>query len=255
MVGTPLASASDRSLIDESSSTIVFRQIAVSGERFDEQYVLRRCREFLAENQDKKLIRYTLVPDEPEATRGWIGCDHCKPYPFWRRQYDAIAQSAFPIGEMIVLGGNAALRYRDRNGKVTETVLQGSNPRPIAIGGFNGRIVHVGMAGRIRGPIQTLWLHLYVTGEGQISSDAGSEYIANFARQMGVRYATVEFRSDPWFINEIWITWFPLFEEHRGIPPFEQDFDASKTINCVTISRPDGTATNECSWKGIERLP
>jgi hypothetical protein len=252
-----LSFASDRTLEDASSPTIVFRKIAVSGERFDEQYVLQRCREFLAGHKDKKLIRYTLVPDEKVAAIGWIGCDHCKPYPFWRMQYDAIAKEVFQIGEMIVLNGNAVLRYRDRNGTVTETVLAGDNPRPVVIGGFKGKIVHVGMSGNIvakNGRPMTLVLQLYIVGNGELSFESGADYIASFNRQMGVTFSSVDFRSDPWFINEIWRT-CPLFEEHRGTPPNEQEFNTSKTLNCYIVSRHDGTTTNECSWKGTARLP
>ena len=250
--------ASERTLEDQSSPTIVFRKIAISGEQFDEQTVIHRCREFLAANKEKKLIRYTLVPDEKGATIAWTGCDHCKAYPFWRTQYDAIAKESFSTGEMVAFNGNAVLRYRDRNGMVTEMVLQGTNPRLISIGGFRGTIVHVGMSGNIVATNlrpMTLVLHLYVVGDGEINADAGADYIANFNRQMGVNFSSVDFRSDPWFINEIWRPWFPLFEEHRGNPPDEQMFDASKNLNCFIILRPDGTKTNQCSWKDAERLP
>jgi hypothetical protein len=258
LFGTVLSIASDRTLEDQSSSTIIFRKIAVSGEQFDEQYVIHRCRDFLAANKDKKLIRYTLVPDEKGATIGWTGCDHCKAYPFWRTQYDAIAKESFPTGEMVVLDGNAVLRYRDRNGAVTEMVLQGTDPRLISIGGFRGTIVHVGMEGNIvakNGLPMTLVLHLYVVGDGEIDAEAGADYIASFNRQMGVNFSWVDFRSDPWFINEIWRPWFPLFVEHRGTPPDERTFNASKNLNCFIILRPDGTKTNQCSWKNAERLP
>lgn len=234
---------------DESDATIVFRKIAVSGTVFDEQFVVKRCREFLAANGDKRLIRYTLVPDEKAATIGWLGCDHCEPYPFWRMQYDAIAKEVFPIGEMSVLHGNAVVRFRGMNGSVSQTVLAGSNPLPVALGAFRGEIVHVGMSGRMKTP-RTLSLELYIAGHGEITSRAGSTYIADFSRRMEVGYSSVEIRSDPWFINEIWRPWFPLFEEHRGAPPSEQEFSASKTLRCVMVSRPDGTTTNECSWKG-----
>jgi hypothetical protein len=253
-----LSRATDRSLEDASSRTIVFRKIAVSGERFDEQYVLQRCREFLAGNKDKTLIRFTLVPDEKVAAIGWTGCDHCKPYPFWRMQYDAIAKEVFPIGEMIVINGNAVLRYRDRNGTVTETVLAGRNPLPVVINDFKGKIVHVGMSGNIvakNGMPSTLVLELYVVGNGEMSSDAGADYIATFNRHMGVTFSSVDFRSDPWFINEIWRPWFPLFEASRGTPPSEEEFASSKTLNCYMISRRDGTSTNKCSWKDALHLP
>jgi hypothetical protein len=254
MFATSITFAADRTLEDESDPTIVFRKIAVSGEPFNEQYVLRRCREFLNRNSGKKLIRYTLVPDEPGATSEWLGCDHCKPYPFWRMQYDAVAKETFPIGEMIVLGENAVVRYRSKSGSVSETVLAGSNPRRILLGTFTGKIVHVGMSGKMSSP-RTVWLKLYVAGAGEIASDAGAEYIADFSSQMGVPYASVEFRSDPWFINEIWRPWFPLFEEHRGVPPTDQEFNSTKTLRCVMVERPNGTTTNECSWKGTTRLP
>jgi hypothetical protein len=243
--------ASDRTLEDESSPTIVFRKVAVSGDTFDEQYVVKRSREFLANNKDKKLIRYTLVPDTLEATIGASGCDHCDPYPFWRVQYDAVARQQFPIGELTAIGGNAVVRYRNMHGTVTETVLKGATPRPITIGSFNGTIAHVGMSGRMPTP----WLELYVVGTGIISSDAGAAFIAKFSHEMGVMDSTVELRSDPWFMNEIWRTWFPLFEEHRGNPPSEREFNATKTLNCVVVLTVSGKTTNECSWKGTAHLP
>jgi hypothetical protein len=243
--------ASDRTLEDESSPTIVFRKVAVSGDTFDEQYVVKRSREFLANNTDKKLIRYTLVPDTLEATIGASGCDHCDPYPFWRVQYDAVARQQFPIGELTAIGGNAVVRYRNMHGTVTETVLKGATPRPITIGSFNGTIAHVGMSGRMPTP----WLELYVVGTGIISSDAGAAFIAKFSHEMGVMDSTVELRSDPWFMNEIWRTWFPLFEEHRGNPPSEREFNATKTLNCVVVLTVSGKTTNECSWKGTAHLP
>jgi hypothetical protein len=55
---------------------------------------------------------------------------------------------------MVVFNGNAVLRYRDRDGAVTEMVLQGTNPRLISIGGFRGTIAHVGMEGNI---VATKW--------------------------------------------------------------------------------------------------
>jgi hypothetical protein len=245
--------ASDRILEDESDSTIVFRKVAVSGETFDEQYVLKRCREFLIENGDKKLVTYTLVPDQTGATIGLLGCDHCKPYPFWRTQYDAVVKEEFPLGEMLALDGNAVVRYRGRDGSVSEIVLAGSHPRPVVIGTFAGKIVHVGMSGKMRNP-RTLLLQLYVVGDGKITADAGAQYIASFSHQMGEIDSTVELRSDPWFINEIWRTWLPLFEEHRGTPPNEQDFDASKTLRCDALARSEGM-TSKCSWKSTAALP
>jgi hypothetical protein len=245
-----LSQASDRIVYDQSSETMVFRGIAVSEETFNEHYVIGRGRQFSAQNADKKLIVLTLAPDEPNANFIAIGCDHCKPYPFWRGQYDAIAKRMFSIGELMVLRGNAVVRYRDSSGSVTDTVLMGSDPRLVVIGGFRGKLVHVGMQGRMPKPS----LQLYVVGTGTLDAGAGAEYISNFSHEMGVDDSTVEFRSDPWFINEIWTPWFPLFEEHRGKPPSVAEFSQSKTLNCLRVLRFDKTVGNKCSFEGSETL-
>jgi len=251
MVMTALLSqASDRIVYDGSSATMVFRGIAVSGQTFDEQYVINRCRQFLAQNADKKLIVLTLGPEGPNAPIAAFGCDHCKPYPFWRMHYDGIAKEMFPIGELMVLGGNAVLRYRDQSGSVTDTVLMGSDPRPVVIGGLSGKLIHVGMEGRMPKP----WLELYVVGTGTLDAGAGAEYISKFSHDMDVTNSTVEFRSDPWFINEIWRPWFPLFEEHRGEPPSEAEFNQTKTLNCRMVLMYSKTVSNKCSFEGSETL-
>jgi len=247
-----LSQASDRIVYDQSSETMVFRGIAVFGETFNEHYVISRCRQFLTQNTDKKLIMLTLGPEGPNAPIAGLGCDHCKPYPFWRQFYDAVNKEMFPIGELMVLGGNAVVRYRDQSGTVTETVLIGINPRAIGIGEFKGKLVHVGMKGRMPMP----WLELYVVGTGTLDGKAGADYISNFSHAMGVNNSTVEFRSDPWFMNEIWRPWFPLFEEHRGEPPSEAEFSLTKTLTCLRLLTFNKTlVTNRCSFEGSETLP
>jgi hypothetical protein len=133
-----LGYGTDRTLEEEKSPTIIFRKIAVTGVKFDEDYVVQRCRRFLKTHKDRKLIRFTLVPDESEATIAWYGCDHCESYPFWRTQYDEVTKKMYPIGEMMAFGNNAVVRYRSLQGTVTETVLSGSDPRTIVIDGFKG---------------------------------------------------------------------------------------------------------------------
>lgn len=250
LLSAMLCFAADRTLSDETSPTIIFRTIAVSGEQFDQQYVIRRSHQFLIDNSRTKLIVLTFVPDEPDAHTSLLGCDHCKPYPFWRMQYDAVSKRKFPIGELMAFGANSVVRYRDRSGLVSETVLSGVDPRILSIGEFKARIVHTGMSGRMPTP----WLKLYVVGTGKIDSKAGAEFIARYSAQMGVTDSTIEFRSDPWFINEIWSTWLPIFEQHRGTPPTEEAFATTKTLKCDVVRTIQNDVMNNCSWRGSETL-
>jgi hypothetical protein len=239
--------ATDRIFADSTTATMIFRGIVIS-DRFEEQLVKQRCQEFLAQNKEKKLIVLTLVPKEAEGKTAVFGCDHCIPYPFWRRQYDAVANMGFPIAELIYINGNAVLRFRSGSGQVSVAVLAGNDPRQVSIETFKGRIVHVGMQGNKASPS----LMLYVMGEGAIKSDSAAQFIADFSRSVGVDDANVDFRSDPWFINEIWRPWFPLFEEHKGEPPSEAEFNRTKTLSCA---RSFTMFSSKCTWTDVERLP
>lgn len=244
-----LMQASDRILSDEKSPGLVFRTVAVSGDAFDEQYVIRRCLTFLAENDEKRLIVLTLIPDQRNATRTVLGCTECRPYPPWMLQYNTIGKENFPMGELMALDGNAVLRYRSDSGMVSETVLGGSDPRAVDLNGFKGRIAHLGMQGRMPKP----WLTIYVVGAGMLDSSSGADYVAAFAHRMDVDDLSIRFRNDPWFIDDSF--WFPLLEEHRGNPPSEAEFTATKTLECDEVFTPGNGAARSCSWTGLAGLP
>jgi hypothetical protein len=116
--------------------TLVFRKLAVPQQGFTRQVVTERCLKFLDENPAVKMARLTIVPDIQSATYSLVGCDHCKAYRFWRMLWDSTADTEFPIGEMMMIEGNAVLRYRDNDGTVSAIVLRGTDPRMIHVGDF-----------------------------------------------------------------------------------------------------------------------
>jgi hypothetical protein len=239
--------AANRVVEDETTQTLVFRKIAVPVAEFNHDSATQQARKFLVANTDsKKMIRLTLVPDQKPATYTRFGCDHCDPYRFWRTQWDAISAVAFPIAELMCIEGNAILRYRDRTGAVSVTVLRGSDPREIRIGDYHGKIIQIGMHGRIESPIP----QLYVVGSGRIRSKSGALYARDLTKRLGVRESWIEFRADPWFINEIWTPFFPLFDA-ADTPPTEEKFKVSKTPYCFCFTQ----TNNQCSWDGIITLP
>ena len=223
-----------------------FHAIAIPAETFSQQYATERARQFLAENATMKMIRLTLVPDEPPATYTRVGCDHCDPYGFWRMQWNAISAVTFPVAELMSIEGNAILRYRDKSGAVSTVVLQGSDPRLIRVGDYQGRIIQVGMHGRIESPLP----HLYVVGAGTISSKAAAYYARDLAARLNVRISWIEFRADPWFINEIWTPFFPWFDTSGSVPT-EEAFKKTKTQYCFYFT----PTNNKCSWEGDVTLP
>jgi hypothetical protein len=204
----PLMIPGDRVLEDQTTETLVFRKLAVPAQTFSRQYATQQARQFIADNATMKLTRLTWVPDEKPATYSLFGCDHCDPYRFWRAQWDPISKVIFPVAELMSVEGNSVLRFRDKSGAVSAVVLQGSDPRPIRIGGYQGRIIQVGMSGRI------------------------------------------EFRADPWFIDEIWRPFLPLFDTSDSVPT-EEMFKSTRTPYCSYFT----PANNKCSWEGVVTLP
>src|ERR1700677_1156826 len=138
----PVLARADRTLDDKTTSTLIFRKIAVPATVFSKDYAVERSRRFLAENPTKKMIRLTLVPDEKPAIFSLVGCDHCDPYHFWRGQWDATGTAIFPLAELMSIEGNSVLRYRDKRGAVSAVALQGSDPRPVRIGAYGGKVIH-----------------------------------------------------------------------------------------------------------------
>lgn len=241
-----LTISADRVLEDETTRTLVFRKIAVPVTTFSRPYAMQRAREFLVKNTQFKIIRLTLVPDEDRATYSAFGCDHCPPYQFWRMQWDSITPLNYPVAELLSIDGNAILRFRTKNGAVSVTILQGSDPRQIRLGNYKGKIIHVGMEGRVDSPVPCL----YVVGSGKILSKDGSSFARKLAMRLDVHVSWIEFRADPWFIGQIWTPFFPFFDT-TGSPPSEQTFKRSKTPTCSYFSNNN----NECSWKGLMTLP
>ena len=240
--------SADRVLEDQTTKTLVFRKIAVPPQTFSQQYAIQQARRFLVENANLKMIRFTLVPDEKPATYARAGCDHCPPYRFWRGQWDAISRVTFPVAELMSIEGNSILRFRAESGVVSEVVLRGSDPRQIQIGAYRGKIIHVDMSGRIDSPLP----ELFVVGTGMVSSKYAFAYTRTLATRLRVRASEIQFRADPWFIDEIWTPFFPLFDP-SGPVPSEEAFKATKTLSCIYFN--SKTASNRCSWEGLMALP
>ena len=223
--------AADRVLEGTVTKTLIFRKIAVPVQGFDRRIATQRASQFLADNPATRMARLTIVPDMKPATYYPAGCDHCDPYTFWRGEWDPVSTVNFPIGELMSVEGNAVLRYRDEKGAVSVTVLRGSDPRPIRVGDYHGLIIQVGMHGRIAGPLS----HLYVVGTGTIAAKDGAAYAREFAARLGVHASWIEFRADPWFIDEIWTPFFPFFDA-SGQVPSKAVFKTTKTPYCFYIS-------------------
>lgn len=236
----------DRVIADQTTATLVFRKIAVEPDIFSKEYATERARQFLKANAKFKMIRWTLVPDEKPANYTVTSCDHCPFYPFWLKQWSAVNATMFPIAELMSIEGNAVFRFRDEQGVVTAQVITGRDPRAFQVGGFVGRIIHVGMHGRVESPLP----RIYVVGAGEISAKEGSAYARELTGRLGVGNASIEFRGDPWFIAEIGTPFFPLFDA-TGAVPSEQEFTKTKAYVCSSLSR----TNNNCSWKDIVSLP
>jgi hypothetical protein len=228
--------------IDFSGKKFAFGRATIPRGQFDLNQAVKVAQEFLSENKDKVLLYLTTAPaDAP--TGGCGSSEHESRYTMWRNCYDARAQFHFPAAELIKIDEDAVLRFRSKDDHVSSIILQGSDPRYVAIDGFLGVVVginttHTTDAGT------TSSLGLYLMGRGSLSAAVAAAYAKSLAVNAGIQ-TEIKFRDDPWFIDhlpflEIWL-----------FPPGEHEYTRTKTLSCHYFFGNN----SGCSWTDVEHLP
>jgi hypothetical protein len=235
------AFAADRVEIYGSGRMFAFGRATVPGGQFDLNQAIRVAREFLSENKDKVLLRLTTVPEDAPIG-GCGGNMEQGRYTNWRDCYDARALFHFPAAELIKIDENAVLQFRRKDDSVSSIILQGADPRYVAVDGFLGMIVgtetmHTTDAG-------TPYLGLFLMGRGSLNSAVAAAYAKSLAVKTGIQ-TEIKFRADPWFIDHL------PFLQTWLLPPSEEEYRRTKTLGCNYLFG----NRNGCSWTGVERLP
>jgi len=165
-------------------------------------------------------------------------------YEVWRDLYRDYEKGIPPSAELLMINGNAAMRTRDKNGKISMVVLQGSNPFIIHVPGRDFSLLHLAieegasrMALEQRTTESTVMLLCYIAGDGSIDVENGRAIAEVLRKEIGLGEVYVHLRSDPWFITD---SSFPIVSPYAADakPPTEEEYQRAPQIMCVADRQP-----------------
>lgn len=179
----------------------------------------------------------SVFVDQDDATRevsGKLKVENLD-YAWWLELYRKFGRNLLAAAEILCYQDNAVLRLRDSTGKVTESVLAGSNFLHVQLDRVQFEILkayygplppHTSSA-----PGDEAAVHIYVRASSAPISGEARE----FSRLMQERYkqkrVTVLIRTDAFFLTD-WV--FPIMYRFDAAttPPTREEYEKSKTIYC-----------------------
>jgi hypothetical protein len=203
----------------------------VTSQSFDKEHISATCQRTLEREADLQFIQLTLAPKD---LRPSLKMDHMT-FSHWKDLHDAQAESQGPVAEMIAVKGDAVLRIRGADGRVTEKVLQGHNPLVFEDGGLTFHILHFGLSLPNPPLIQVKRADIYVQSNRMPSVGLGAELLKRWQPLFPQFTTSFFFRQDLWFIsNPSFPFFFPFGEE--GEPPSEEAYGRTHTMYCMNTS-------------------
>jgi len=121
---------------------MIEQAVAIPGYEFNESYVLRLSRQFLATHASIPVIRYLVVTNQQDALEKLRGPGISDiDFPSWRQMYLSESRTPPETAELIKIRGNAAVRIRFINGSIVQRVLLGGDPFVLVHKGKPFRVV------------------------------------------------------------------------------------------------------------------
>lgn len=158
--------------------------------------------------------------------------DHLS-YEVWRKLFGTSSAKATGVAQLVMIRGDAILRFRSQDAKVVEKVLYGRNP--LVLDTKHGRLeileLAVEPAPYRKGSIKLQAWAFIKTGQ-TLTPELGSGAFEVIRDRLPIPLVAASVRNDCWFISE----WrFPLiypFAPPGQAPPSDEEYSRSTTIHC-----------------------
>jgi hypothetical protein len=212
------------------TETTLFRGFAIPAAEFSKPRVKNLATKLFAAS-GRKLVVVRAVPDGPDSSRVAMAINSADHFQLWRDQYDWMVDHTRPVAQAIMIDGNALLRYRDRQGKESRTVLAGSDPLLFWRDGIQFEIVDIHRQGREVGAFFDI--ELLVKTDKAVSEETARRLTEEYKVHLGILGVTMVFRTDCWFVDD----WFyPTFGD-CGAPPSQEEFRRGISVRCYSVRR------------------
>lgn len=227
-------------VMHRKSPGLVDDKLVIPKVDFTQAKLEARFRKTLSDlDRSVRLLHLEVFIDRREAVSGNIKLRSDVNYDVWKNLYQEYRQKVPPSAELLMINENAAMRIRSRDGKVTTTVLRGTNPFILQIPGAEFHLVY------LVGRYETSWKGLkskslektqavryYLVSSQSIDLGLAKSITEQLRKQTGFGDVYVDVRPDPWFITDSDYPVVPPYVE-RSVPPTETQFRETPTVSCV----------------------
>jgi hypothetical protein len=222
--------------VDRTAGGVVKRVILIPESEFTPSNVVSLTRRFLTENEGKfRMLMFYVFVSRYQADPYFSAMTTDMNYESWLHEYNTEGKVPYPMAETLAIGNSAAMRYRDRSGKVGRVVLQGEDTFSFRLNGMDFEVVEVGSRDIPNvfkdGPHDPISVGFALKTSGPLTEEVGKSILKFLAQETGSHDIGVSLRHDIWFIlysggpivN-------PFFE--TGIPPTKDEWNSSITFSC-----------------------
>lgn len=227
---------------EEAQPQIVMRDIIVADHEFTLFQLEKRFRGLLRQEGAVPRVLKVEAFTDPKTVSGTFKYTSDVSYEAWLAWYLDYAKAIPSSAELLVINGNAAMRVRDASGAIQTLVLEGSNPYALNAGGIDFYLLH--LAASKSAPITSKkWdertyvstLSLFLVTQGNVNQKVAEAVSEKLRAMTGVEQATVEIRSDAWFIRD---EAFPIVSPYvkLGTPPTKEEYEHSRQWSCIANS-------------------
>jgi hypothetical protein len=228
---------SDTVVLNQES--VIFRQLLLlPSSEFEHDRMEKRFREILDHRDPQKRILYVEAMDSPDSCALTNKCVIDGNYSTWQTLFSDYKERIPPFAEMLVIGGNAAMRVRDNQERVLQKVVQGQDPYILHVGNEELKIVHFS-AGRSKhwGKREGWFVHLdfFILARAP-DEKTTRQALEELKRQTSIENVSVVVRRDPWFILD---SDFPVVSPFlpKTTPPSEEAYEKAPQWTCVSSER------------------
>jgi len=163
----------------------------------------------------------TLFPSARTAALVLGGKGHTEnDYASWLAQYRlAMKEPPVDMGEIVKVGQDAIARTV-RDGKYEEKILSGKNPLRCEWGSRDCRIIwiSIGIApAELRNRFKNPSIRLFVRDRSVPTTEEALKISMQLQQRFHTRFLSVSFRSDEWFVEDLWFpVIYPFDERHSA---------------------------------------
>lgn len=216
------------------TATTLFRGFAIPASEFSKSRVKNLVTGLFAAS-GRKLVVVRAVPDGPDSGHMAVAVNHDDHFKLWRDQYEWMVDYTRPVAEAVMIDGNAVLKYRDRQGRESRTVLAGSDPLLLWRDGIQFEIVDIRRQGIEVGA--SFDIELLVKTDEAVSEETARRLTEEYKVHLGLLGkldgVTLVFRADCWFVDD----WFYPTFGGCGAPPSQEEFRRGMSLRCYSARR------------------